>query len=342
MKEKEDIIDNLKGEFEIARKDDIHNIVQEYNRTIEKGIETLRIYYQNSPLLYKFIRLNHSKSTYSRYKWQEIKEEYQEQVYEFYQSVRKYFWEKALNIPEIKKNLTSEKVNEFRDKLNDYAYMEFSESNIRQFILNIKANYLTTIKESIIALFDKITREYSWSPETEQNRLYFTSWKSNNAYKVNKKFILPFYSDTFCSTDWSTQKRYWKLSYLPDLDDIDKVINYFDGLNSSYLPIREAIEEAFYFQQNRKIKSTYFEISVFKKGTLHLTILDEGILRRFNIEACKDKNWLPHNYSTKEYKDLSDEEREIVESFEGKDSYIKNFHNNGLAKKEDEQLLLFG
>ena len=342
MKEKEDIIDNLKGEFEIARKDDIHNIVQEYNRTIEKGIETLRIYYQNSPLLYKFIRLNHSKSTYSRYKWQEIKEEYQEQVYEFYQSVRKYFWEKALNIPEIKKNLTSEKVNEFRDKLNDYAYMEFSESNIRQFILNIKANYLTTIKESIIALFDKITREYSWSPETEQNRLYFTSWKSNNAYKVNKKFILPFYSDTFCSTDWSTQKRYWKLSYLPDLDDIDKVINYFDGLNSSYLPIREAIEEAFYFQQNRKIKSTYFEISVFKKGTLHLTILDEGILRRFNIEACKDKNWLPHNYSTKEYKDLSDEEREIVESFEGKDSYIKNFHNNGLATKEDEQLLLFG
>ena len=196
----------------------------------------------NEVLLYKFIRLNHSKSTYSRYKWQEIKEEYQEQVYEFYQSVRKYFWEKALNIPEIKKNLTSEKVNEFRDKLNDYAYMEFSESNIRQFILNIKANYLTTIKESIIALFDKITREYSWSPETEQNRLYFTSWKSNNAYKVNKKFILPFYSDTFCSTDWSTQKRYWKLSYLPDLDDIDKVINYFDGLNSSYLPIREAIE----------------------------------------------------------------------------------------------------
>ena len=55
------------------------------------------------------------------------------------------------------------------------------------------------------------------------------------------------------------------------------------------------------------------------------------------IQECENPN-----HSTKEYKDLSDEEREIVESFEGKDSYIKNFHNNGLAKKEDEQLLLFG
>ena len=42
------------------------------------------------------------------------------------------------------------------------------------------------------------------------------------------------------------------------------------------------------------------------------------------------------------YAYITEKEREIVESFEGKDSYIKNFHNNGLATKEDEQLLLFG
>lgn len=95
-------------------------------------------------------------------------------------------------------------------------------------------------------------------------------------------------------------------------------------------------------KKNRKIKSTYFEISVFKKGIIHLTILDDGILRRFNVEACKDKNWLPHNYSTKPYKDLSEEEKNIVETFEGKESYIKNWNNIGIENKETEQLLLFG
>ena len=123
-------------------------------------------------------------------------------------------------------------------------------------------------------------------------------------------------------------------------DILSKNKNQLEHIDKMFMQLYE--DRLVYFQQNRKIKSTYFEISVFKKGTLHLTILDEGILRRFNIEACKDKNWLPHNYSTKEYKDLSDEEKNIVESFEGKESYIKNFHNNGLSKKEEEQLSLFG
>ena len=341
LKENKEMIDSLKDEFEVTRKDDIHNLVQEYNRTIESGINTFKVYYQNSPFLYKFINLN-SSSGYSRFNWQNKKKEYKRELNSFYKEVRFYFWEKALDIPEIKKHLTSKKENEFREKLRDYSYMEFTESNIRQFVLNIIGNYEKTMRESIVDLFEQITREYHWTPETEKNRLYFTSWKTNNAYKVNKKFIIPFYPDAFSSVDWSTNKRYWHLGIRYPLDDIDKVMNYFDGLNPNYLSIREELEKALRYQQNRKIKSTYFEISVFKKGTIHLTILDDGILRRFNIEACKDKNWLPHNYSTKEYKDLSDEEKNIVESFEGKESYIKNFNNNGLAKKEEEQLLLFG
>ena len=39
-----------------------------------------------------------------------------------------------------------------------------------------------------------------------------------------------------------------------------------------------------------KVLSTYFEISAFKKGTIHLIFRDEDILRRFNITACKGKN----------------------------------------------------
>lgn len=127
--------------------------------------------------------------------------------------------------------------------------MEFTESNIRQFIINIIGNYEKTIKESIIDLFEQITRKYHWTPETEKNKLHFTSWKTNNAYKVNKKFIIPFYPDAFSSIDYSTNKRYWHLGIRHQLDDIDKVMNYLDGLNPKYLSIQEVLEKALYSQK---------------------------------------------------------------------------------------------
>jgi len=91
-----------------------------------------------------------------------------------------------------------------------------------------------------------------------------------------------------------------------------------------YETIPQALKLAFRHDVN-SASSTYFsKIIAYKKGTLHLTFRDEDILRRFNIEAAKGKAWLPRDYGAKPYDALSIEYKGLVDSFEGRESYVSN------------------
>ena len=89
----------------------------------------------------------------------------------------------------------------------------------------------------------------------------------------------------------------------------------------------------------RNIESSHFIISLYKKGTMHLKFRNDGTLRRFNIIACKYKKWLPEDYGQKKYTDMNVEEKEIVKSFEGKDTYNKNVGMIEYVKNENVKLL---
>ena len=116
-------------------------------------------------------------------------------------------------------------------------------------------------------------------------------------------------------------------------------MSYFDASNH-YLSITDALSGAFKKGQNRKVHSTYFEISAFKKGTIHLTFLNEDIQRRFNITACKGKGWLPQDYGQKPYKQLSSAGKELVGSFEDKKTYNKNIGDCSFKIQAPGQKLL--
>lgn len=92
----------------------------------------------------------------------------------------------------------------------------------------------------------------------------------------------------------------------------------------NYLSIADAIKEAFKLGQTSNINSTYFKITTYQKGTIHLTFQDDNILRRFNVAACKGKGWLPNGYGKKRYGDLLPDERATADSFEGEKSYEEN------------------
>jgi hypothetical protein len=49
------------------------------------------------------------------------------------------------------------------------------------------------------------------------------------------------------------------------------------------------------------IESEFFKIKYHKKGTAHFIFKDEWLWNRFNIVACKGKNWLPEGKTDKEY-----------------------------------------
>jgi len=323
----EPINPEIEEDFEVSTKKTVDELVAEYNQTVRIGMETILDYYRNYPKIGGYLCLNREPEKYYRSR-EDMTTQMQHQINALLKAVRTTFWRRTLDIPEVHKRMTSKRQNEFEDQLKQRCNMDFTEHNILQFILNLIGSYEDTLTAAVLEIFDQFTIRHCWSNGLyDENIHYFNGWKTNKAFKVGRKVIIPIYAGYdggpfFC--DWSNK---WKLDYGAQniLRDIDTVMNYFDGL-SNYITINHAIEMAFNRGQSSKIESTYFTITCYKKGTIHLTFNDDGILRRFNVAACRGKNWLPHDYGKKSYRDMEPEEQNVTESFEGSVSYEKNRH----------------
>ena len=206
--------------------------------------------------------------------------------------------------------------------------MDFTEKNIRAFVLNLIGGYEKTLTEATLEIFDMFSRKHHWDDDRSENVHYFNGWKTNDSFKVKEKVIIPLYARHSPAgpfvNDYSGK---WELQWgIEDtLRDIDTVMNYFDGMQD-YYSIAKALTDAFKNGQSRKIKSTYFTLTAYKKGTLHLVFNSKDILRRFNVVSCRGREWLPQDYGTKAYDDMAPEEKNTVESFEGEQSYTKNLN----------------
>lgn len=323
----------------VSHRNSITHKVAEYNNLKQKGIDFLTTYFRSSDIR-GYFPIEGMDKHYSR---DSLTEKFKDSVNQFIRKLRKDYWKSVLDFPEISKNLTAKKQKEFYEELDKYAKMEFTHYNIKTFAENLAASYQDTLTEAILAQFENMTRKYSWWRESDNNILHFNGWKTNDAFKVNHKVILPNMS---C---WDDIFGRWSVDYRikTELDDIDKVMNYFAALpydedgNPKYVSINAALDSAFKENKTRNIESTFFIISVYKKGTIHLAFKDKDILRRFNVFVCKEKGWLPNYYSRKSYDDMTIEEKEMVESFEGKKEYI-SYGNEPLIAGQKNMLLLEG
>ena len=315
-----DTQEKIETDNEIQTLNNIKNIVDDFNRVVRVGTETLVNYYQNYNHISKYIKITNEKGKADTYYSDDITltKIMQDKLNQFLQDVRKAYWIDVLKLDDVKKRLTKEKSDLFYHQLQKYAYMDFTEHNIRAFIINIIEGYEQTLIDAVVKLFDEMSKKYAWDEnnEFEKNIHYFNGWKTNKSFFINKKVIMPWYKF------WDSLFNKWHIDYSdrPKLHDIDLVMNYFDG-KANYLSIEDALTKAFEKENTRNVLSTFFEISVFKKGTIHLIFRDEDVLRRFNITACKGKNWLPQDYGHKPYEQLPYDEQEIVKSFEDKKTY---------------------
>lgn len=315
----------IENNYEVSTRKHIEELVLEYNQVIKIGTDTIIGYYRNFRKIGKYLMLNKEPDKYCSSKDDDLTSTMQAQLNNMLVAVRTDFWRRTLDLREIRHRLTSRKQSEFEDQLSRYCYMDFTENNIRQFVLNLIGGYEKTLTDAVLEVFDKFTIRHCWSDGLyDENIHYFNGWKTNKAFKVGKKVIIPIYAGYGNDGPFRSYGK-WRLDYGAKeiLRDIDTVMNYFDGM-SNYLSMNNAIEEAFARGQSANIKSRYFTINCYKKGTIHLTFNDEGVLRRFNVVACKGKNWLPHEYGTKSYSDFTSEEKDIVHSFEGEASYTQN------------------
>ncbi|MDA0967567.1 MAG: DUF4942 domain-containing protein [Proteobacteria bacterium] len=338
----ENIEFETEDEANIALNDSIGALEVKYNHEKQKGRDAILGFYKSN--CSSFIELkvgdcasgDHGKTS----------EKITEQINMFNSRLRKSYWDMALNIRVIREKLTSSNRNRFYAQLKSNSHLEFTGNNVRDFVINLIGSYEQTLIDACVELFDDFTHKYSYQSECDKNRLHYSTWKTNEAFKVNKKVIKPMYGSYGGYEEAFRKWGSWEIAYgiVDKLNDIDKVLNYIAGYRS-YKSIAEAINLQMQFINNGNetstaCESTFFKIKFYKKGTLHLTFKDENLLRKFNIIACKGKGWLPDDYGNKEYRKYSYKEQETVDSFEGLKSYVKNFHDKAEFAQNNNQLLL--
>lgn len=229
--------------------------------------------------------------------------------------VRKKYWKALFNNKAFIGRLTTnlrEKYEKEVDRLADY---DFSLFNIQRISAEMNAEMGKGIEETIVALFDKLTEQHSWYPEMSKNVHYYNGWKTNKVHKINSKVIIPIYG-VFATYAWSSQ-TFQVYEAERTISDIEKVFDYLDGDMTAPVDLHGVLQQACEEGRTRNIQCKYFDVTLYKKGTMHIRFHSQELVDRFNIYCSRKKNWLPPNYGKAAYSEMSTEEQAVVDGFHG-------------------------
>jgi len=244
---------------------------------------------------------------------------------EYLRRVRAKYWDTLFLSKQFTNQFTSNLLDTCRrdvERLKDYDFNAFNIAEIR---INLINKLTKATEDTILNLFETMSNKHHWYDEMSNNVHYFNGWKTNKAWIIGKKVILP------CRLyEIFDESRYYEWSdKLAELADIEKTMNYLSNKPKPEKPMTEVIREAHAANQTKNIESYYFTITCYKKGTVHLTFKDEELLKKFNIFGAQHKGWLPPSYGKVVYDNMDQDEREVVDSFEGEASYTETMNNAG-------------
>lgn len=299
--------------MEIEVTDMIQMIVNRYRTEIEAGLELLRIYRRMLPHLnrdlnekgYPIIYLTNSDH-------REIT------VNEYVKSVRLKYWSALLKNEKFVGKLTSKLQTKYRERVQSYSDYDFSEFNIYALLAEMNAEIKSGIEDEIGNMYDRLTEEHSYYPECSKNKHLYDGWKTNLAWKIGKKCILPCYG---VYDQWDYKPRKYEAYNV--LSDIERILNFFDGNLTADVDLSNTIEQSFSQGITKNVKCKFFEATFYKKGTVHIVFTCPELIDRFNIYAAQQRGWLPPSYGKKQYADMSADEQAVVDSFQGAEAYAK-------------------
>ena len=237
-------------------------------------------------------------------------------VNDYLKKVRLKYWRALLSNPKFTGKLTSKLQDEYRERVDRLANYDFTEFNIYTLSAEMNAQIKQGIEDEIVAMFDRLTAEHSWYPETQKNRHYYDGWATNKAHKIGKKVIIPCYG---IWSEWDGRPRVYEATKV--LSDIERILNFLDGRMTEEVNSTNFLEYNFKQGITKNIKQKYYTVTFYKKGTIHLIFTCPELIERFNIYAAQHKAWLPPCYGKKKYKDMTDGEKAVVDSFQGEQAY---------------------
>lgn len=236
-------------------------------------------------------------------------------VNKFLRLTRLKYWRALFSNKDFTGRLTSNLLSEYQDKVDKLADYDFTLFNIQAIAAEMNAEMGKGIEETIVALFDKMTAQHSYYSEMEKNIHYYNGWKTNKVHKINNKVILPIYG-VFADRYWCKDTFNVRAAEAT-IGDIEKVFDYLDGDMTAPISLHGVLQRACEAGQTRNIPCKFFDVTLYKKGTMHIRFHNQELVDRFNIYCSRKKNWLPPNYGKVSYADMAAEERAVVDGFHG-------------------------
>lgn len=286
-------LDDIRND-ELAKRDVIGNLVQQYNEAAEYYIEYRRacrkMYQMRSRFDFEGGRKDIQDPSSYRTSTSKSNESGDQKDYnEYLQELTKAAWKTVFRLTGFEKRMTESVRKEFEKNREGMLVMAFTEENIYNVLETLIGAADQIAKQCVLDVYDELTK---YHPE---NREIVEGWKSNNAYRVKRKVVLP-RGVTF---GWSGR---FEVDYrLRDgiIGDIDKAMSFLAGVHiDSVKTIFDSVNDrgkeiqAAKGMLDTKCESEFFEIRFYKKGTIHLKFKDTKLWDRLNKFVAKERGWL--------------------------------------------------
>lgn len=319
----------------LIQSDFIEGIVQQYNYEVKAGLKLIEEYKAMSPYMLRSFKDDSNPVLKLELEYKDDEGSSLENAY--IKQIRAKYWTALFSNDQFMGLFTSNLRQKYMELVNELKDYDFSFYNIYTLRIQLSKEMVQGVEDTILNLFDEFSHKHYYDESSKNVHLY-NGWRTNKAYKINKKVIIPLNGYYDISYSWGRfNPTQWKV--IEKLQDIEKVFNYLDDGTTEEIDLKEALKFAEHYNDTKKIELKYFYVTFFKKGTCHIEFKSMDLLHKFNLFGSQRKGWLPPSYGKSRYKDMTREEKEVINQFEGESSYSKVMNNQSYYLVKTEELL---
>lgn len=324
---------------QLATTDVISNVLKRYNDECRIGLATIDMYQRfeatlprcellsstANPLLSLGVNSSELRESNGKMSLKNL----------YVRELRYEYWKLLFQSDEFSKLMPYKVREKFRCRIQEFRSYDFTMHNIITLRSQLAQSLTENIEDAILEQFEKLT--YAHSLDNSRNIHYFDGWKTNSAFMIKPKVIIPcygIYDGRWTYAAWSLYKANDKL------DELEKIFTYLDGGRTegeTAYQIMNKVNSNHY--EGERIEFKYFSVEFKKKGTVHLWFKNPELLKKFNIFGANKKGWLPNGYGKKSYSDMTAEEQHVVDSFHCPDSTTES-KKKAKAKKEYDNIVM--
>lgn len=319
---------------QLVNSDYIKGIVEQFNYEVKAGLKLIYEYNSMKPLILHSFK--ETSKPILKLELDSSRDHYEEDIHnEFIKRVRQKYWNTLFNNAEFMSLFTSNLKQKYLQHVEELKDYDFSLFNIYTLRIQMSKEMIRGVEETILNLFEEFSHKHYYD-KTSKNVHLYNGWKTNKSYKINKKVVIPL--NGYGTWDGNYDPTYYTV--MDKLKDIEKVFNYLDNGHTEYVNIEEVLKLSKHYGETKKIDLKYFYLTFYKKGTCHIEFKDDEILKKFNIFGSQKKGWLPPSYGNTEYREMNDEERAVINEFEGEKAYDKTMKNKTYYMLDTSKVLM--